>query len=107
MILLRAARESPVLTTAVDGSNDCTLREAIIKANATAGTDTIMLQAGTYTLTRPRAASPQYDAMTGTLNIHDSVNITGAGQNSTIIQGGTTAYNAGTPNGVDMVISVN
>src|SRR5262249_56990435 len=88
-------------------SNYCTLREAIIKANSTAGTDAIMLQAGTYTLSLPRAASPNYDAQTGTLNITDSINIIGAGQNSTIIQAGTIAYNAGTPNGVDMVMAVN
>ena len=40
-------------TTGVDGSGDCTLREAIIKANTPVGTtDNIQLQAGTYTLTR-------------------------------------------------------
>jgi len=89
-------------TTAVDGSNDCTLREAIIKANVTPGTDSIMLQAGTYTLAQPRAASPNYDAHTGTLNINDSLNITGAGQNSTIITWGTPL--TGT---VDLAVSVN
>jgi uncharacterized repeat protein (TIGR01451 family) len=90
-----------------DTSSSCSLREAVIKANATAGTDTIQLIAGTYTLTQPRAASPQYNALTGTLNINDSVNIVGAGQNSTIIQAGTVAYNAGTANGVDMLMAVN
>jgi mucin-19 len=90
-----------------DVSSSCSLREAVIKANATAGTDTIQLITGTYTLTQPRAASPQYNALTGTLNINDSVNIVGAGQNSTIIQAGTVAYNAGTPNGVDMLMAVN
>ena len=88
-------------TTGVDASNDCTLREAIIKANATAGTDTIMLQAGTYTLTQGRAASPAYNAQTGTLNVNDSVNIVGAGQNSTIITWGTPTTT------VDMVMAVN
>ena len=39
--------------------------------------------------------------------MNDSVNIIGAGQNSTIIQAGTIAYNAGTPNGVDMLMAVN
>ena len=33
---------------------DCSLREAVLKANPTPGTDTIMLAAGTYTLTIPR-----------------------------------------------------
>jgi CSLREA domain-containing protein/uncharacterized repeat protein (TIGR01451 family) len=87
--------------------NQCSLREAIIEANATPGTDTIMVPAGTYTLTLPRAVTPLYDATTGTLNVNDSVNIIGAGQNTTIIQAGTTAYNAGTPNGVDMLMAVN
>ena len=90
-----------------DTSSSCSLREAVRKANATAGTDTIQLAAGTYTLTQPRAAAPNYDALTGTLNVNDSVNIIGAGQNSTIIQAGTIAYNAGTPNGVDMLMAVN
>src|SRR5262249_44023362 len=61
----------------VDLSSSCSLREAVLKANATAGTDTIQLAAGTYTLTRGRVASPAYDAVTGTLNINDSVNIFG------------------------------
>jgi uncharacterized repeat protein (TIGR01451 family) len=93
--------------SSADTSTSCSLREAVIKANATAGTDTISVPAGTFTLTRPRAASPAYDAQTGTLNVNDSVNIVGAGQNSTIIQAGTIAYNAGTPNGVDMLMAVN
>jgi uncharacterized repeat protein (TIGR01451 family) len=93
--------------SSADTSTSCSLREAVIKANATAGTDTISVPAGTFTLTRPRAASPAYDAQTGTLNVNDSVNIVGAGQNSTIIQAGAIAYNAGTPNGVDMLMAVN
>ena len=36
-----------------DTSSSCSLREAVRKANATAGTDTIKLAAGTYTLTQP------------------------------------------------------
>ncbi|HMF91749.1 MAG TPA: hypothetical protein VKL40_13975, partial [Candidatus Angelobacter sp.] len=94
-------------TTGVDGSMDCTLREAIIKANATVGTDTIMLQAGTYTLSQPRAVTPLYDATTGTLNVTDSLNIIGAGQNTTIIQAGTVGFNPGPANGVDMLMAVN
>ncbi|HEV1996486.1 MAG TPA: FG-GAP-like repeat-containing protein [Candidatus Acidoferrum sp.] len=80
----------------------CSLREAIIEANATPGTDTIMVPAGTFSLTRGRAATPLYDAQTGTLNINDSVNIIGAGQNTTIITWGTPV---GGP--VDMVMAVN
>jgi hypothetical protein len=84
-----------------DTSTSCSLREAIRKANATAGTDTIMLAAGTYTLTQPRVAN-DFTAAHGTLDVTDSVNIVGAGQNSTIIQGGTNATTS-----VDKVFSFN
>src|SRR5262249_35071261 len=43
----------------------------------------------------------------GALSIDHTTTIVGAGQNTTIVQAGTTAYNAGTPNGVDMVMNVN
>ncbi|HEX4602660.1 MAG TPA: hypothetical protein VH724_01580, partial [Candidatus Angelobacter sp.] len=92
---------------AADGSGDCTLREAVIKANATVGTDNIQLQAGTYTLTKGRIASPAYDAQTGTLNINDSLNITGAvdgsGNPTSIITWG--ALTSGLS--VDMIMAVN
>src|SRR5258708_676096 len=90
-----------------DTSTSCSLREAIRKANANAGTDTIMLVAGTYTLTRARNAGDHSSSLQGTLEVQDSVNIVGATQNTTIIQGGTNAGNTGTPNGVDMVIAFN
>jgi CSLREA domain-containing protein len=64
----------------------CTLRAAIQEANAHAGTDTIVLQAGvTYLLTRAGAADDT--ALNGDLDITDSVNIIGAGPGSTIIDG--------------------
>src|SRR6185369_7160860 len=92
----------------VDGSGDCTLREAVIKANATGGTDNITLQAGTYSLTRGRIASPAYDAQNGTLNINDSLNITGAvdggGNPTSIITWGASLTNG---TSVDMVMAVN
>jgi uncharacterized repeat protein (TIGR01451 family) len=86
----------------VDVSSSCSLREAVRKANATAGTDTITLAAGTYTLSIARNPADHSTALTGALYIQDSVNIVGAGQATTIIQGGST--NA---NGVDMVFAVN
>ncbi|HEY2499791.1 MAG TPA: hypothetical protein VGK24_22240 [Candidatus Angelobacter sp.] len=92
---------SPISNACNGVANDCSLREAILRANSVAGTDTIVVPAGTYTLTRPRIDGV-YDGNQGTLEILDSVNIVGAGQNSTIIQGGATAGN-----GVDIVISVN
>jgi mucin-19 len=84
-----------------DVSSSCSLREAVLKANATAGTDTIILAAGTYTLTIARQAGDNTGAHGG-LYINDSVNIVGAGQASTIIQGGTSAAT-----GVDLVFAVN
>jgi CSLREA domain-containing protein/uncharacterized repeat protein (TIGR01451 family) len=87
--------------------NQCSLREAIVEANATPGTDTIMVPAGTYTLTRGRIASPLYDANDGTLNINDSVNIVGTvdggGNPTSIITWGTLTSG----NSVDMVMAVN
>ncbi len=88
-------------------ANQCSLRQAIIESNATAGTDTIMIPAGTYTLTLARNAADHHTSLQGTLEVQDSVNIVGAGQNTTIIQAGTNPGNTGTPNGVDMVIAFN
>ncbi|MGA7238599.1 MAG: CSLREA domain-containing protein [Bryobacteraceae bacterium] len=88
-----------------DVNNQCSLRAAIMEANALAGTDTIMIPAGTYTLTIGRNCPNNvcaYDARTGTLDVIDSVNITGAGQNTTIIQGGTSLATS-----VDKVFSFN
>jgi uncharacterized repeat protein (TIGR01451 family) len=84
-----------------DVSSSCSLREAVLKANATAGTDTITLAAGTFTLSIARQAGDNTGAHGG-LYINDSVNIVGAGQASTIIQGGTSAAT-----GVDLVFAVN
>jgi uncharacterized repeat protein (TIGR01451 family) len=88
---------------AADGSGDCTLREAILAANdaSNPGTDTIMLQAGTYQLTRAKVVN-DFSGNNGALYVNDSINIVGAGQNSTIIQAGTN-----NTNGVDMVMAVN
>ncbi len=88
-------------TSNADTSTSCSLREAVLKANATAGTDTILLAAGTYTLAQPRVAS-NFTGQHGTLEVTDSVNIVGAGQNTTIIQGGTNATTS-----VDKVFSFN
>ncbi|HLQ49845.1 MAG TPA: hypothetical protein VK129_00025, partial [Terriglobales bacterium] len=91
-------------TGGVDGSGDCTLREAIIKANG----DNISLQAGTYTLTIPKVAN-DCTGKFGALSVENPLGVTivGAGQNTTIIQAGTASYNPGPANGVDMVMNVN
>lgn len=64
---------------------DCSLREAIIAANANAGADTLTLPAGTYTLSIP---STNEDASAdGDLDITDDLTITGAGSSVTIVDG--------------------
>jgi CSLREA domain-containing protein len=66
---------------------DCSLREAIIAANAAPGDDTITVPAGTYTLTI--AGAGEDAAATGDLDITSNITISGAGADSTIIEGGT------------------
>ena len=102
---------APVNTIAVDTPADemitngnCALREAIIAANgdsavdncpAGTGADTIILPAGTYSLT---VGTPNEDlANGGDLDILGSLTIVGAGADATIIDG----------NGLDRVLDVN
>lgn len=83
--------------------NTCSLREAIIEANASAGSDTIMVPAGTYQLTiAPAAGADPHDATTGDLDITDAVSIVGANSATTIVEAGTSA---GT--GIDKIFSIN
>lgn len=77
-----------------DGSGVCTLRAAIMEANALPGTDTITLPAGTYTLTIP-GFNEDFNA-TGDLDIDSDLTITGAGANMTIIDAG----------GIDRVLDI-
>ena len=64
---------------------DCSLREAIIAANALAGPDTITLPADTYTLTI--VGTGENAAADGDLDVTDDLTITGAGAATTIIDG--------------------
>jgi CSLREA domain-containing protein len=67
-------------------NTDCSLREAIIDANASPGADTIVLNAGTYNLT---IGGTGEDATTsGDLDITDDLTITGAGSGVTVIDAG-------------------
>ncbi len=61
------------------------LREAITAANNTAGTDDIILSAGTYRLTI--ASTAEDFNVNGDLDIRDSVNLIGTGASATIIDG--------------------
>lgn len=80
---------------------DCSLREAIIAANSAGGTNTIVLPAGTYTLTIPgtgenAAATGDLDITTGNLTIN------GAGMANTIIQ----ACSGASCTGIDRVFHI-
>ena len=65
---------------------DCSLREAIVAANALPGADVIVLGAGTYTLTR--AGAGEDAAATGDLDVTGDLSILGAGAASTVLDGG-------------------
>jgi CSLREA domain-containing protein len=69
-----------------DGScdADCSLREAVVAANALPGPDTIAVPAGTYTL---EGAGNEDLAASGDLDIRDSVTIAGAGAAVTNLDG--------------------
>lgn len=61
---------------------DCSLREATLDANAAAGADRILLSAGTYDLTR---FTGDDEGVLGDLDLHDEVEIVGAGATMTAI----------------------
>lgn len=73
------------VTTTADGVAG-SLRAAIIQANASNGHDTIIVPAGTYTLTM--AGANEDSAATGDLDIRSDLTISGAGSDRTIIDGG-------------------
>jgi len=84
-------------------ASQCSLREAVIEANATPGADTIMVPAGTYQLTVP--PNGLGNATGGHLDITDGVTIVGTansdGTPGAIIEAGTS-----TGNGIDKVFSI-
>ena len=69
-----------------DGSGRCTLRAAIMEANAFPGVDGVNLPAGMYTLAISGIGEDA--AQTGDLDITDHLRITGADRATTIIDGG-------------------
>jgi co-chaperonin GroES (HSP10) len=91
------------------GNGQITLRSAFIAANANAGTDTINIPAGTYTLSLTGAEGifTPNDGIND-LDVTQSVNIVGAGPATTIIQAGTVASTNGIDgNGIDKVLEIN
>jgi Zn-dependent metalloprotease len=67
------------------GNGICTLRAAIQETNARFSADTIILPAGTYTLTLP--GDFEDSAASGDLDITDDLTILGAGIKSTTVEG--------------------
>jgi CSLREA domain-containing protein len=92
LISVPARANTFVVTTTADGNNGactvplCTLRDAVIAANANAGADIITLPAGTYNLTI--AGLNENNAATGDLDIKGDLTINGTGSATTIIDGG-------------------
>jgi len=84
--VLAAVLNVTKFTDSNDGScdpDDCSLREAIGAANATSGPDTVILPAGTHTLTITGVG--ENNNHTGDLDIAEALTITGAGPDVTII----------------------
>jgi hypothetical protein len=65
----------------------CTLRAAVMEANALAGPDSINVPSNTYVLTRPPDGTPN-DGADGDLDISQDVTITGAGASTTTVSAG-------------------
>ena len=95
----RSDDPDPVTTDACsEDAADCSLRGAIVAANAAAGADAITVPAGTYTLTR--AGAGEDAASTGDLDITSQVTITGAGARTT-----SALYNPQNGQGVAQALS--
>ena len=98
---------SLAVTNTLDGGAG-SLREAIICANETPGADTIIVPAGTYTLTI--TGLDEDHAATGDLDVTDDLTIqaaSGLAADDVIIQAGTQGFNdTGGANGIDRVLNV-
>lgn len=81
--VLAVTKTADTLDGACD--HDCSLREAVVAANALPGADAVVLPAGVYALTRPGREDA---AVSGDLDVLDDLAILGAGARSTILDGG-------------------
>ncbi len=88
------AVDAPPGVSCATAGGRCTLRAAIQEANAHTGEDTIMVPAGTYLLMIPGRGEDA--AAMGDLDITDDVTITGAGADTTILDG----------NGLDRIFEI-
>ena len=84
-ITVNRTDDSASASACAGGTNDCSLRGAIIYANAHSAT-TISVPPGTYTLTIGENDDPNADPTAGDLDINAGMTIVGAGAGSTIIQ---------------------
>jgi hypothetical protein len=70
------------------GNGTCTLRAAVMEANALPGADGVTLPAGTYALTRVLALEAADTEADGDLDVTGSLDLVGAGAATTTIVGG-------------------
>ncbi|MBK8163875.1 MAG: DUF11 domain-containing protein [Gammaproteobacteria bacterium] len=84
-------------------SGTCTLRAAIQQANAWAGTDSVVLPAGTYTLSIGGAG--ENAAASGDLDVTDGLILNGSGAVSSVIDGGGIDRAVDIANGVAVQVS--
>ena len=86
---------------ACDG--DCSLREAVIAANAAGGPDAVSIPAGHFRLSVP--GTNEDAAATGDLDLTEDVTVTGAGARATVIDANGTDRAFDVPGGVSATIS--
>ena len=82
-----AVDASPGDGVCATAEGDCTLRAAVMEANALRGPDTIILPAGTYALSIPAIPEPFDTAAEGDLDVQENLTLVGAGPSQTIIDG--------------------
>ena len=80
-----AAPGDAVCETAA-GNGTCTLRAAVMEANALPGPDVVTLPAGTYALTRQLEWTDPDTQADGDLDVTESLDLVGAGATTTAIQ---------------------
>jgi CSLREA domain-containing protein len=69
------------------GNGTCTLRAAVMEANALPGADIVTLPAGTYDLTRATVLFTADTEADGDLDVTESLDLVGAGATTTVILG--------------------